>query len=122
MSKSRENTVAKQSTPVEETQKSIIVLGMHRSGTSAMARIMNLLGVALGEDIVPPQFDNPRGFLEHRKIYEIHDKLLSGLGSAYDDIRPLPQNWWTTDTKETNPCKIRTSRQTGKIKRSHSNR
>ena len=46
----------------------LLVLGMHRSGTSALTRVLNLLGVALGDDLMPPGPDNPLGFWEHQAL------------------------------------------------------
>ena len=42
----------------------VLILGMHRSGTSLTARVANLLGVSLGDSarMVTTQYDNPRGF------------------------------------------------------------
>src|SRR5579864_81175 len=68
----------------------LVVLGMHRSGTSALTGMLHHLGVALGERLMPATIDNPRGYWEHTDIVAAHDRLLSALGSAWDDIRPLP--------------------------------
>ncbi len=64
----------------------IVVLGMHRSGTSAITKSLELLGVGLGDDLHPPGFDNPKGFWEDRECIDINDKLLSHFGSAYDRL------------------------------------
>jgi len=64
----------------------IVVLGMHRSGTSAITKSLELLGVGLGADLHPPGFDNPRGFWEDRECVDINDKLLNHFGSAYDRL------------------------------------
>lgn len=74
----------------------ILVLGMHRSGTSAVTRVLNLLGANLGDDLMPPGPDNPGGFWEHREVVAIHDRLLADLGMAWDDPRPLPEGWLTS--------------------------
>ncbi|MGH8414804.1 MAG: glycosyltransferase, partial [Gammaproteobacteria bacterium] len=71
----------------------IVVLGMHRSGTSAVAGMLNALGMDLGSDLMAPAADNPRGFYEHNGITNLHDELLISLGSSWDDPRNLPENW-----------------------------
>jgi GT2 family glycosyltransferase len=87
------------STPVGATadktaaRRAIMVLGMHRSGTSAITRVLNLLGVELGSRLMPPAPDNPTGFWEHLDAVEIHDRLLGDLGRSWDDFRPLPAGW-----------------------------
>src|ERR1700721_285115 len=68
----------------------ILVLGMHRSGTSALTGMLHHLGVALGERLMPATGDNPRGYWEHTDIVDVHQKILVALGSSWDDIRPLP--------------------------------
>ena len=66
--------------------KIIVVLGMHRSGTSAIARSLELLGVRLGDDLHPAGFDNPSGFWEDRECLKINEELLKHLGSSYDRL------------------------------------
>jgi len=81
---------------VAGTPSVVVVLGMHRSGTSALTRVLNLLGVELGAELLPPNPDNLTGFWEHTEIYETQDRLLEALGSAWDDVRPLPAGWLST--------------------------
>src|SRR5579885_3328643 len=69
----------------------LVVLGMHRSGTSALAGMLHHLGVALGPDLRPPSPDNPRGDWEHAGVVDIDQRLMVGLGWAWDDLRPLPE-------------------------------
>lgn len=71
----------------------VLVLGMHRSGTSALAGSLATLGLDLGARLVPPGPDNPKGFFEHDAIWRIHQNLLEHLGSEWHDIRPLPDGW-----------------------------
>ena len=68
----------------------VLVLGMHRSGTSALTRVLNLLGVDLGESLLPAHADNEAGYWEHEEIVLVHDRLLAALGTAWDDPTPLP--------------------------------
>lgn len=76
-----------------ERGKAILVLGMHRSGTSALTRVLNLLGIDLGGNFLKPAGDNRLGFWEHADVVALHEKLLSALGSSWDDTRALPENW-----------------------------
>ena len=64
----------------------LVVLGMHRSGTSAIARGLQVLGASLGDALVPAGFDNPKGFWEDRDILRINEALLAELQSAYDHV------------------------------------
>ena len=75
----------------------VLVLGMHRSGTSAVTRVLNLLGAELGQDLMAAAADNPGGFWEHQEVVAIHERLLSRLGMAWDDPRPLAEGWLEGD-------------------------
>lgn len=57
---------------------------MHRSGTSALTRVLNLAGVDLGQNLLDARADNERGFWEHAEINRIDDALLSALGLSWD--------------------------------------
>lgn len=71
----------------------VFVLGMHRSGTSATAGALGLLGLKLGERLLDPAPDNPKGYFEHADAVSINDGLLEALDRSWNDIRPLPQDW-----------------------------
>ncbi|WP_187300554.1 sulfotransferase family protein [Mizugakiibacter sediminis] len=73
--------------------KALLVLGMHRSGTSALTRVLNLCGLPLGSDFVPASADNPRGFWEHREVVAIHEQLLSALDHRWASVAPMPAGW-----------------------------
>ncbi|MBU2861282.1 glycosyltransferase [Acidithiobacillus ferrooxidans] len=64
----------------------LVVLGMHRSGTSAIARGLQALGASLGDALLPAGFDNPKGFWEDRDMLRINEALLAELQSAYDRV------------------------------------
>jgi hypothetical protein len=73
----------------------LLVLGMHRSGTSALAGMLSLCGADPGPSLMPGVAGvNPKGFWEHQEIVAIHERLLGMLHSAWDDERPLPSSWW----------------------------
>lgn len=64
----------------------VVVLGMHRSGTSAITRGLGVLGVGLGSNLHPAGFDNPKGFWEDRCVLDINEALLALQASAYDRL------------------------------------
>ncbi len=72
----------------------IIVLGVHRSGTSALAGVLTMLGADAGSKLMPARDDNPKGFWEHADIVAAHDRLLEHLDSSWDDELPLAHGWW----------------------------
>ena len=64
----------------------VCIAGMHRSGTSMIARMLNLCGLDLGEtqDLLPAQPDNPEGFWENHKFVAINEAILTSLGGSWD--------------------------------------
>lgn len=72
---------------------SVFVLGMHRSGTSALAGALSRLGInfATPDDELHRSLDNPNGFFERTSILNFSDTLLSAQPWAWDkvDLRPL---------------------------------
>ena len=64
----------------------LVVVGMHRSGTSAMARILSLAGGSLPEQVIRPGPDNPLGFWEPAEMVALNDAILASVGSRWDDV------------------------------------
>jgi hypothetical protein len=75
--------------------RAVLVLGMHRSGTSALTGTLAKLGVCLGreESALPPRPDNPRGFWENIGIFAANERLLTQIDSSWDDTSALPLDW-----------------------------
>ncbi|MBX9616224.1 MAG: hypothetical protein K2X25_11565 [Caulobacteraceae bacterium] len=67
-------------------RSAIIVAGMHRSGTSAMARVLGLAGASLPERLIQPGDDNPKGFWEPQEVVALNDEILRTLGSTWNDV------------------------------------
>ncbi|HEX7390159.1 MAG TPA: hypothetical protein VF286_08600 [Acidiphilium sp.] len=73
----------------------ILVPGMHRSGTSALTRVLGLCGAALPATLMPPSATtNEAGFWESQPIVDLHDEVLASLNSSWSDLRPLSSNWF----------------------------
>ena len=75
--------------------KMLMILGMHRSGTSVLTGTCGLVGADMGGEMMSARQDNVMGFWEHDEIVRIHDEMLDRLGYAWDDVRALPDKWWT---------------------------
>lgn len=56
------------------------ILGMHRSGTSMFTRALSLMGLELGQPLMAPQEDNPKGFWENEFFYHADMRILHVLG------------------------------------------
>lgn len=69
-------------------RQAYIVLGMHRSGTSAMTRVLSLSGAALPANLMPStEGENARGFWESADVVSFDHEMLMHLGSDWDDVR-----------------------------------
>jgi glycosyltransferase involved in cell wall biosynthesis len=60
----------------------LVVLGMHRSGTSGVTRLLNLAGAWFGPEGIATEAndENPKGFWERRDVRAVCDGLLHGGG------------------------------------------
>ena len=67
-----------------------LVLGMHRSGTSAMTQVLALAGAELPDNVMPSDEHNAKGYFEPWKIAIFNDERLRAGGSAWDDIFAYP--------------------------------
>lgn len=61
-------------------QKCLIVLGMHRSGTSAIAGFLNKLGITLGSNLMMPTEYNEKGYFENWYIFRANVNIMQTLG------------------------------------------
>jgi len=77
--------VKKDKSIVFDKQICILVLGMHRSGTSALTGVLSLLDVYLGSELMKENFANEKGYFENNKLYRINEKLLAECNSSWDD-------------------------------------
>jgi len=80
----------------------ILVVGMHRSGTSLCSHLLSALGVDMADNIpgpgaTSPVPSNPRGHWERWEIVEFHDRILGlfnrGYSGGFHDFA-LPVAWW----------------------------
>ena len=72
-----------------KNSKLIVVLGMHRSGTSVITRGLQVLGVNLGNRFLPPKGDNQKGFWEDSDINAINIEMLNAVGSDWHHLAAI---------------------------------
>ena len=74
--------------------KALLVVGMHRSGTSALTGALSILGVDIGEELLPAKSDeNEKGFFELKEVHSFHERLLLSGGRTWDAPWPLAPSW-----------------------------
>jgi hypothetical protein len=76
-----------------------LVLGCHRSGTSALARVLNLQGATLPKSLIKPQADNAEGFWESQPIVQFNEALLRSADRSWHDPRPIDLRWFKDPSK-----------------------
>jgi hypothetical protein len=73
----------------------VVVVGMHRSGTSAVANVVSRLGPALPDetDLITAGPYNERGYWESRRFVTYDDRVLRYLGGTWS-APPAPAPGW----------------------------
>ncbi|WP_371346404.1 sulfotransferase family protein [Ancylobacter sp. IITR112] len=62
---------------------------MHRSGTSALTRTVNLLGAATPQTLMGATSNNLRGHWESKPIVELNDEILAACGHRWYSRQPI---------------------------------
>ncbi|MFA6031471.1 MAG: hypothetical protein WC889_01040 [Myxococcota bacterium] len=71
----------------------ILVLGMHRSGTSAITRVLNLLGCVLPDKLIGAGDGNELGHWESVAAVTLNNEILVSAGSSWEDWGPINEDW-----------------------------
>lgn len=72
----------------------VLVLGMHRSGTSALTRTLSLLGCDLPKTLVGAAPGNDLGHWESAPVCRLNDELLESAGSNWHDFDAVNPDWF----------------------------
>ena len=67
----------------------IIILGMHRSGTSVLTRLCALAGAELPRTLMRSRAGNKTGHWESEAITAFHNEMLASMDQRWDDFRPV---------------------------------
>lgn len=62
------------------TKTCTLMTGVGRSGTSALTGLTSIFGFDLGEDLLPADAANPKGYLEKARVFSVNQNLLRELG------------------------------------------
>jgi hypothetical protein len=79
-------------------RQALMVLGMHRSGTSALTRVLGLCGAALPRHNMDAADSNALGFWEPQPIVDAHDSFLSAAGTGWEAIADYPPAMFASET------------------------
>lgn len=75
-------------------ESAILIAGMHRSGTSALTRVLNLIGYRLADDLLPPNTDNETGFWESKSFIGLHDRALAAMRLRWATPSACDGSWF----------------------------
>jgi hypothetical protein len=86
---------------IKKAVTAVFVLGMHRSGTSVVARALDTMGVDLGKNLLGGDHNNPKGYWEDKDIYRVNQYILETYTSDKDfalslagNMKGLQDNAW----------------------------
>jgi hypothetical protein len=82
--------------PVTKRRVALVILGMHRSGTSALAGVMALLGATPPKTLMPADDHNSAGYWESIEVCRLNDRILESGGSSWHDWRRFNYDWFDT--------------------------
>ena len=77
----------------------LLIVGMHRSGTSLLGSILPACGIAVPGPLLNGDHNNPEGYFERADITALQEQLLINLERWWPSPRgmePLPQGWLAT--------------------------
>jgi hypothetical protein len=69
----------------ENHVKNIVILGMHRSGTSMVAGILTKLGINMGDELLGKTPSNPFGHFEDRDFVNLNNSILLKAKGSWDE-------------------------------------
>ncbi len=78
--------------PDAKDRTALLVLGGHRSGTSALTRMLSIAGARLPATLMGAADSNEKGHWESESLVACHDALLTQLSSSWDDWQELDLN------------------------------
>lgn len=70
---------------IPNKSKLFLILSSHRSGSSATAGILDVLGIHMGDSLLKPSSTNPKGYFENVDFVYLNDKILNSIGAAWDN-------------------------------------
>ncbi len=85
-----------QAANAQVNREAVVVLPMHRSGSSALSRMLSLLGCDLPKTLMLGNETNPTGHWESVEIRALNDDILASGGSQWQDWQAFNDNWYKT--------------------------
>jgi hypothetical protein len=93
---SRASSTRTKATGFRADRTAVLVPGMHRSGTSALTRVLNLLGCDMSDVLLAPNEFNESGYWEDPYVLDLNERMLASAGVAWNSWESLGQDWYTS--------------------------
>jgi hypothetical protein len=80
---------------VDVPERACCITGMHRSGTSMVARLLNECGMFLGspDELTRPAPDNLGGYFENSEFVTLNEDLMRQFDGTWDKPPRFPEGW-----------------------------
>lgn len=82
------------------SKRAILVLGMHRSGTSLLTKILTIMGATPPAGLLLTSVDNPIGYWEALSVNDLNEKLLYSTGNTWKTYKAIPDKWFKGPERE----------------------
>ncbi len=76
----------------ELTKRAVLVLGMHRSGTSALTRIINLMGFSAPRTLMAATEANEAGFWESEVFMQLNERIMKACGGKWSSRKAFGED------------------------------
>ncbi|MGV3580260.1 hypothetical protein [Brevundimonas sp.] len=82
--------------PLNTSRTVVLIPGMHRSGTSAVARVLNLLGCDISHNLLEANEFNERGYWEDPYFLDLNERMFQSAGLAWNSWESVSDDWYAS--------------------------
>jgi hypothetical protein len=98
--RTRKKTASRKPAVARPNRVAVLVLGMHRSGTSALTRLFSLAGCSLPKTLMGANSSNTAGHWESTPICRFNDRVLESAGTDWSDWGAVNPGWFRSPVVE----------------------
>lgn len=82
--------------PLNTSRTVVLIPGMHRSGTSALARVLNLLGCDISYNLLEANEFNERGYWEDPYFLDLNERMFQSAGLTWNSWESVSDDWYAS--------------------------
>ncbi len=76
----------------DNSKRLLLVLGMHRSGTSLISRSLKIFDASHGDKLLPYTYGNDKGHWEDQDFFLISQEMLKVVGKSWSSVLPITKD------------------------------